>query len=142
MHNEGSFGKNADARRRLSLTSLKVDISNRGHGHLVICSSAKSVEQGKLCDAIERQCVQASKCSRKINVSTSNAVFEFIDAKAAEAMLVQSLPNIFMQKALPYITALCSHWTHMPATARVQGVKWRTFHSETPLHLQHAVMKQ
>ena len=54
-----------------------------------MCSSAKSVEQGKLCDAIERQCVEASKCSRKIDVSSSVAVFEFIDAEAAEAMIVQ-----------------------------------------------------
>ena len=86
----------------LSLTSLKVDVTNRGHGHLVICSSKTSVEQGKLCDAIARQCVEASKCSRKMDVSTSLAVFEFIDADAAEAMLNQSMPNITMEKARPY----------------------------------------
>jgi hypothetical protein len=70
----------------LSLTSLKVDVTNRGHGHLVICSSKTSVEQGKLCDAIERQCVEASKCSRKMDVSDFLAVFEFSGADAAEAM--------------------------------------------------------
>lgn len=77
-----------------------------------MCSSAKSVEQGKLCDAIERQCVEASKCSRKIDVSSSVAVFEFIDAEAAEAMIVQRLPHITMQRALPYYWVVQSLNTH------------------------------
>jgi hypothetical protein len=37
-----------------------------------------------------------------MDVSSSVAVFEFIDAEAAEAMIVQRLPHVTMQRALPY----------------------------------------
>ena len=33
------------------LISFKVDQTNRGHGHLVVCSSTKSVQEGKLCES-------------------------------------------------------------------------------------------
>jgi hypothetical protein len=77
-------------------------MTNRGHGHLVMCSAKRSVEQGKLCDAIERQCLEASKCCRKMDVSTSGAIFEFSDDEDAEAMLFQRLPNITIERVIPY----------------------------------------
>ena len=69
------------------LISLKADPSNRGHRHLVVCSSTKAVEQGKLCDAIVLDCVEASRCRGKMDYSTCLSVFEFEDAETAEAML-------------------------------------------------------
>jgi hypothetical protein len=91
MHAEGMF-----------IIFLKVDPLNRGHGHLVVCSSTKAVEQGTLCDAIVRDCIEASGCRRKMDYATCLAVFEFEDASAAEAMLCQSLPNIKMEKVQAY----------------------------------------
>jgi hypothetical protein len=84
------------------LIYFKVDEYNRGHGHLVVCSSKQLVQQGKLCDAILRQCHEASRCLRKMDVSSCVSVFEFADAATAEAMLCQSLANIKMKKAQAY----------------------------------------
>ena len=51
-----------------------------------MCSAKKrSAEQGKLCDAIERQCVEASKCCRKMDVSTSVATW--VTLKMSSKML-------------------------------------------------------
>ena len=102
MHNQGSFGKNADASRWSLLKYFQPDVSNRGHGHLVVCYSTRSPAEGNLCDAIVRECLEASRCRRKMDVSSCVSVFEFADASAAEAMLGQSMPNIKMQMAHPY----------------------------------------
>jgi hypothetical protein len=76
------------------LISFKVDRTNRGHGHLVVCST-KSVDQGvgKLCDAIVRLSVEASRCRRKMDYSPGLSVFEFADAEQADAMVRQTLPK-------------------------------------------------
>ena len=102
MHNQGSFGKNADASIWSLLKYFQPDVSNRGHGHLVVCYSTRSPAEGNLCDAIVRECLEASRCRRKMDVSSCVSVFEFADASAAEAMLGQKMPNIKMQMAHPY----------------------------------------
>ena len=62
---------------------------------MVLCSAQSSIaDSGKLCDAIWNQCVEARVALRRMDLSTSLAIFEFRSNAEAEAMLGATLPKV------------------------------------------------
>jgi hypothetical protein len=74
------------------LTPLQEDLTNRGHRHLVLCSSSKAVESGKFCDNVHRLCAVSRLSRRRIDISTCACLFEFDLLENAQAMVNATIP--------------------------------------------------
>ena len=65
---------------------------------LVLCSAQSSIaDSGKLCDAIWNQCAEARFAVRKMDLSSSMAIFEFQSNAEAESMLRATIPKVTLQ---------------------------------------------
>lgn len=70
---------------------------------LVLCSAQSSIaDSGKLCDAIWNQCVEARVAVRRMDLSTSLAIFEFQSNAQAVAMLGATILKVTFATARPF----------------------------------------
>ena len=101
---------------------------------MVLCSAQSSIaDSGKLCDAICNQCSEARFAVRKMDLSSSLAIFEFQSNAQAEAMLGATIAKVTFATTRPYF------WMVQSIQSQHEGHSQPYRECENNLYLTHAM---